>query len=208
MDGNMLIVRAPTKRLSMRSSSWWSRFIGDPTVVPRRKYYSVGLYTVSRRFPSPPSPRSQMRDTPDAKMRRNTPSRADTCTSPTPTTSLYPQTSSPATSSRQSLLVPSGPHTNIIFFFFFFFFSFTSLADVRPLMWGYKALREIARRMPHFRGEPPMLHPAFPPGGPASVVAHAEGPIAFDTPRIVYSEEDERALEEFARANGAWLLPF
>ena len=75
-------------------------------------------------------------------------------------------------------------------------------------MWGYKALREIARRMPHFRGEPPVLHPAFPPGGPASVVAHAEGPIAFDTPRIVYSEEDERALEEFARANGAWLLPF
>jgi alcohol oxidase len=81
-------------------------------------------------------------------------------------------------------------------------FFFTSPADVRPLTWGYKFLREIARRMPHFRGEPPVLHPAFPLGGPASVIAHADGPIPFDTPRIVYSEEDERALEEFARAEG------
>jgi hypothetical protein len=79
---------------------------------------------------------------------------------------------------------------------------------VQPLIWGYKFTREIARRMPHFSGEPPALHPAFAPGGPASIVAHAEGPIAFDTPRIVYSEEDERALEAFVRANGAWLLLF
>src|ERR1700761_6825617 len=79
---------------------------------------------------------------------------------------------------------------------------------MQPLIWGYKFTREIARRMPHFRGEPPALHPASMPGGPASVVAHAEGPIAFDTPRIVYSEEDERALEAFVRANGALLLLF
>jgi hypothetical protein len=49
-----------------------------------------------------------------------------------------------------------------------------------------------------------MLHPAFPPGGPASVVVHADGPVAIDAPRIVYSEEDERALESFAYANGAY----
>ena len=73
---------------------------------------------------------------------------------------------------------------------------------MRPLTWGYKFVREIARRMPHFRGEPPVLHPAFAPGGPASIVAHAEGPVPFDTPRIVYSEGDERALEEFVRAMG------
>ena len=79
---------------------------------------------------------------------------------------------------------------------------------MQPLIWGYKFTREIARRMPHFRGEPPTLHPAFVPGGPASVVPHAEGPIAFDTPRIVYSEEDERALEAFVRADGALLLHF
>src|SRR6266702_7360083 len=75
-------------------------------------------------------------------------------------------------------------------------------------MWGYKFAREIARRMPHFRGEPPVLHPAFAPGGPASVVARAEGPVPFDAPRLIYSEEDERALEAFARANGAWTLLF
>ena len=73
---------------------------------------------------------------------------------------------------------------------------------MRPLVWGYKFLREIARRMPHFRGEPPMIHPAFTPGGPASLLTHAEGPVPFDAPRIVYSEEDERALEAFAYANG------
>ncbi|KAH9046735.1 alcohol oxidase-like protein [Lactarius hengduanensis] len=78
---------------------------------------------------------------------------------------------------------------------------FESKADVKPLTWGYKFAREIARRMPHFRGEPPVLHPPFAPGGPASIIAHAEGPIPFDAPRIVYSEEDERVLEAFARAN-------
>jgi alcohol oxidase len=75
-------------------------------------------------------------------------------------------------------------------------------ADIQPLIWGYKFTREIARRMPHFRGEPPILHPAFAPGGPASVLSWAEGPVPMDAPRIVYSEEDERALEEFARAQG------
>jgi alcohol oxidase len=62
--------------------------------------------------------------------------------------------------------------------------------------------------MPHFRGEPLGVHPAFPPGGPASVIEKAGGPVPFDAPRIVYSEEDERALEEFARAKGACFLSF
>jgi len=81
-----------------------------------------------------------------------------------------------------------------------------SKADVQPLIWGYKFTREIARRMPHFRGEPPVLHPAFSPEGPASVLARAEGPVPFDAPRIVYSEEDEHALEDFARAQVASVL--
>ncbi len=80
---------------------------------------------------------------------------------------------------------------------------FTRVADVRPMTWAYKATREIARRMPHFRGESPMLHPSFAPGRPASVIEHADGPIPFDSPHVVYSEEDERALETFARAKGA-----
>jgi alcohol oxidase len=77
------------------------------------------------------------------------------------------------------------------------------MADVKPLVWGYKFSREIARRMPHFRGEPAPLHPTFAPGGPASLVAHAEGPVALDAPRITYSDEDERAVETYVRAMGA-----
>ena len=133
----------------------------------------------------------------DSTTRRNTPSHMDSFTSPTPTTSLQPQTLSLATSSRASLFLVSPPtstHSDNL--------SDNSTADVRPLTWGYKFQREIARRMPHFRGEPPVLHPAFPPGGPASVIEHANGPIPFDTPRIVYSDEDERVLEEFTRAQG------
>jgi alcohol oxidase len=76
------------------------------------------------------------------------------------------------------------------------------MADVKVLTWGYKFTREVARRMPHFRGEPAALHPAFAPGSPAAIVSHAEGPVAFDAPRIEYSEEDERVLEAYARATG------
>jgi alcohol oxidase len=77
------------------------------------------------------------------------------------------------------------------------------MADIKPLMWGYKFAREIARRMPHFRGEPPTMHPAFNPGGTAAIIEHADGPVAFDASPIVYSEEDERALEKHARAESA-----
>jgi len=84
---------------------------------------------------------------------------------------------------------------------------FNRLADVKPLMWGYKVSREIARRMPHFRGEYPSLHPSFSPG-PASVIAHAEGTVALNAPRVMYSEEDERALEAYVRKGGVWNFPF
>jgi alcohol oxidase len=70
-------------------------------------------------------------------------------------------------------------------------------------MWAYKFVREIARRMPHFRGEPASLYPAFAPDSAAAVIEHANGPVAFDAPRIKYSEEDERALEAYVRATCA-----
>ncbi|KAN0140567.1 hypothetical protein V8E53_001776 [Lactarius tabidus] len=129
-----------------------SSFVGDYTVVPQRKYYSMGLYTEY------PLAHGYVHIT-----------HADDVAAPPDFVPGY----------------------------------FESIADVRPLTWGYKFQREIARRMPHFRGEPPVVHPAFAPGGPASVIAHAEGPIPFDTPRIVYSEEDERVLEEFTRSQVA-----
>ncbi|KAI9447383.1 alcohol oxidase-like protein [Lactarius indigo] len=129
-----------------------STFVGDPTVVPPRKYYTMGLCTQY------PLAHGRVHIT-----------HADDVSAPPD-------------------FVPN---------------FFESKADVRPLTWAYKFTREIARRMPHFRGEPPVLHPKFAPGGPASIVAHSEGPVPFDSPRIVYSEEDERALEDFARAQVA-----
>jgi alcohol oxidase len=80
------------------------------------------------------------------------------------------------------------------------------MADVAPLMWAYKFAREIALRLPHFRGEPPALHPAFASGGTAAIIEHADGPVSFDAPQIVYSEEDDAALEAHVRATGAWLV--
>ncbi|KAH9017281.1 alcohol oxidase-like protein [Lactarius hengduanensis] len=129
-----------------------STFVGDPTVVPPRKYYTMGLYT----------------EYPLAHGRVHV-THADDVSAPPDFVPNYLE----------------------------------SQADVRPLTWAYKFTREIARRMPHFRGEPPVLHPAFDTGRPASVVAHAEGPVPLDAPRIVYSEEDERAVEDFVRAQVA-----
>ncbi|KAH9046728.1 alcohol oxidase-like protein [Lactarius hengduanensis] len=126
-----------------------SAFTGDPTLVPRRKYFTLAIFTEH------PLARGHVHIT-----------HADDVAAPADFVPGYLE----------------------------------SKADVQPLTWGYKFMREIARRMPHFRGEPPVLHPNFALGGPAAVVAHAEGPISFDAPRIVYSEEDERALEAFARA--------
>ena len=44
--------------------------------------------------------------------------------------------------------------------------AFRRMADVKPLTFGYKFASEIAHHMLHFRGEPPLLHPAFAPAAP------------------------------------------
>ncbi|KAL1753176.1 alcohol oxidase-like protein, partial [Schizophyllum commune] len=66
-------------------------------------------------------------------------------------------------------------------------------ADVAALVWGYKRSRELARRLPAYRGELASTHPVGPFAGPAS------GPVPVDAPDIVYSEEDEKVIEEWAR---------
>jgi alcohol oxidase len=80
------------------------------------------------------------------------------------------------------------------------------MADVRPLVWGYKFTREIARRMATFRGEVSGLHPAFPAGSAASLLAKADGPVPFDAPALVYSAEDDAAVETYQRqfVSTAW----
>jgi hypothetical protein len=174
-----------------------ARFV-DPVLppVPPRKYYTLNVYSVGLAILL----HSFYSNKSDTCTRRNTPSRVDTYTSPMPMTFRRRLILFRASLSCPSSALPAYPQGS------YHIVLFTRKADVQPLIWGYKFMREIARRMPHFRGEPPTLHPAFSPGGPASVVAQAKGPVAFDTTRIVYSEEDERALEAFIRANGALLL--
>ena len=68
-------------------------------------------------------------------------------------------------------------------------------ADIAPLMWGYKKIREIGRRMVTFRGEIPETHPPFPPGSAAACI-NAYNPNITD---IVYSTEDDKILENYLR---------
>ncbi|KAI0065693.1 alcohol oxidase-like protein [Artomyces pyxidatus] len=81
-----------------------------------------------------------------------------------------------------------------------------SMADVTPLIWAYKHTREIARRIPLFRGEYAPLHPRFATDSPAAIVERAEGPVPVDAPRIVYSAADEAEIERYTRemVSTAW----
>ncbi|KIK54126.1 hypothetical protein GYMLUDRAFT_100155 [Collybiopsis luxurians FD-317 M1] len=76
-------------------------------------------------------------------------------------------------------------------------------ADVAVLKWSYKHTRELARRMRSYRGEVLSGHPAFPSAtsSSAATTADASGPVDVDTPKIVYSAEDDKAIEEHIRAN-------
>ena len=76
-----------------------------------------------------------------------------------------------------------------------------SADDLALLKWGYKRSREYARRMTCYRGEYAPNHPQFPPGSKAS--CKSEGtPVAICDPDIEYTEEDDKAIEEFIRNFG------
>ncbi|KAI9460296.1 GMC oxidoreductase-domain-containing protein [Boletus coccyginus] len=77
--------------------------------------------------------------------------------------------------------------------------------DVAQLTLLYKQARELARRMPAYRGEVHAYHPEFPPGSPAAC-GETDGPVPMDAPDIVYSDADDEAIVNFHRdkANTAW----
>lgn len=70
--------------------------------------------------------------------------------------------------------------------------------DVAVLRWAYKRSRELARRMPCYRGEHAPSHPAFPAGSAAACGARA-GPVGLEDPGIVYSEADDEVVDEYLR---------
>ncbi|TFL03300.1 hypothetical protein BDV98DRAFT_563991 [Pterulicium gracile] len=74
-----------------------------------------------------------------------------------------------------------------------------SPADLALLRFAYKKAREWSRRIRLFRGEHAAGHPFFPPNSSARIVASKEGPFAIDEPDLVYSAEDDAAIDEFTR---------
>ncbi|KAG2072312.1 alcohol oxidase-like protein [Suillus decipiens] len=71
-------------------------------------------------------------------------------------------------------------------------------SDIVPLDFGYKKTREIFRRMASYRGEVAAGHPDFPEGS-AAACGEASGPVDLNAPDIVYTAEDDEAINRFHR---------
>ncbi|KAK7436182.1 hypothetical protein VKT23_019258 [Stygiomarasmius scandens] len=77
------------------------------------------------------------------------------------------------------------------------------LSDVAALRFGYKHSRELIRRMGIYRGEIPNCHPKFPEGSAAAVKGECDGPVPADAPDVEYTEEDDKAIDNFHRDTAA-----
>ncbi|KIK65269.1 hypothetical protein GYMLUDRAFT_39626 [Collybiopsis luxurians FD-317 M1] len=75
----------------------------------------------------------------------------------------------------------------------------TEPADLVTLRWGYKKAREIARRMSSYRGDYLPGHPKFASNSHAFAKDDQPAPVALDSADIVYTEEDNKAIDLFNR---------
>ena len=73
--------------------------------------------------------------------------------------------------------------------------------DIACLTMVYKKAREYARRMPAYRGEAAFFQPLFAVDSPAAC-QETDSPVSIGAPDIVYSIEDDKAIEEFHRNFG------
>jgi alcohol oxidase len=78
-----------------------------------------------------------------------------------------------------------------------------SPADLVVLRWAYKHAREIGRRMEFYRGDFQAGHPKFAEGSQA-VTQPAGAPAEISAPKIVYSKEDDDAIDQFHRRTGLY----
>ncbi|KAI0404248.1 hypothetical protein F4802DRAFT_615838 [Xylaria palmicola] len=72
--------------------------------------------------------------------------------------------------------------------------------DIKKCIWGYKAKREIARRMSVYRGELAVSHPESATDSKAACV-ELHGSPALNLKSIGYTAEDDAAIEEWIRSN-------
>ena len=83
-------------------------------------------------------------------------------------------------------------------------FPISSPADLVILRWAYKHVREISRRMEYYRGEVQFEHPIFAEGSQAATHATSSTPVDISAPKIVYSKDDDDAIDEFHRRTGSY----
>jgi len=81
----------------------------------------------------------------------------------------------------------------------------SSESDLQVLVWAYKHSRELVRRMPMYRGEFVPEHPKFPEGSEA-VAKLADGPVPMNAPKIKYTKEDDKAIEEYVKQYSELLI--
>lgn len=106
---------------------------------------------------------------------------------------MHPLISSQVTLTSQSFVLSYiKPHVLIVY---------VSPADLGVLRWMYKKSREFARRMNVYRGEYAIDHPAFPDGSQAAI--KVTEPVGIQTPNIVYSAEDDKAIDDYSRKMGS-----
>lgn len=80
-------------------------------------------------------------------------------------------------------------------------------ADIKKQLWAYKMQRELARRLPYYRGELELGHPKFPASSGAalnSIPIDSEDAKPKSIPgddRIQYSKEDDELIEDWVRGN-------
>ncbi|KAJ6556748.1 GMC oxidoreductase-domain-containing protein [Mycena vulgaris] len=72
-----------------------------------------------------------------------------------------------------------------------------SPAHVIALRWAYKKCRELTRRLPSFCGALRPAHPKFAQDSPAALTD--VGPLPLEAPKIVYSAEDDEAIDTNVR---------
>lgn len=81
----------------------------------------------------------------------------------------------------------------------------SSDGDLLVMRWAYKHTRELARRMPMYRGELITEHPEFPEGSEAFTGA-TKGPVPVDSPKLRYTEIDNKAIDEYNKRLGKNLV--
>lgn len=76
-------------------------------------------------------------------------------------------------------------------------------ADIKTHLWIYKTQREIARRLPYYRGEVAFGHPKFSIDSDAALNCVGDDgkvlPVMKETPNIKYTPEDDEIIEQHIR---------